>query len=278
MKRRRLYQTLLDGLQLAWVPSLDVDGTMIRDRSPNGAHGIFTNMEAGDNDIFVTRRCIYVGGTDEYIVSNASNFLQAASNVEKYTMSCWTWLSAGNSAAICLNNTSRRFGIWNYNAGTAYFICDASGGASYGYANLTLTGWHHVVMSYNGSESSDATKLVGYVDGVKQTLTFAGFSVPTSLGTQTTFEVGKLLTSYYVSAYADVICWDRALTYRYWAGAGTDAMAWDRALTAEQVKAIYDLGPGGLFKFARHPVGKRSAAAPGGQNNTAWWLARLTGV
>jgi hypothetical protein len=42
------------------------------------------------------------------------------------------------------------------------------------------TKWHMVAFCYDGNQSTDATKLIGYLDGTPMSLTFSG-SVPTSL-------------------------------------------------------------------------------------------------
>ncbi len=94
-------------------------------------------------------------------------------------------------------------------------------------SSLTATAWHHVVWVFDGSQPTNATRLVCYVNGVAKVLTFSGSAVPASLPAATTdLEFGRQTFGRYLSGGID------------------DVGLWDRALSSGDVTALYNGGAG----------------------------------
>jgi hypothetical protein len=69
------------------------------------------------------------------------------------------------------------------------------GGSFFGYWTYSdTTNMHHIAFVYDGSQATDATKLIGYQDGVAQTLTFSS-PIPTTIPSDAggSFKVGDAL-------------------------------------------------------------------------------------
>lgn len=64
--------------------------------------------------------------------------------------------------------------------GNAYFWC-AGGGDSYGYVALAGNDWHHYAMVFDGGQAENNNRLIGYIDGVQQSLTYVG-TFPGTIG------------------------------------------------------------------------------------------------
>jgi prepilin-type N-terminal cleavage/methylation domain-containing protein len=68
---------------------------------------------------------------------------------------------------------------------------NSSGLDEYGSFFLNDALWHYVVMVYDGTQSTNATRLVVYLDGAPQTLSFSGSGIPASLNSVSTFYFGQ---------------------------------------------------------------------------------------
>lgn len=82
----------------------------------------------------------------------------------------------------------------------------------YGSADLA---WHHIVVTYDGNQSTSATRAIAYFDGVKTTFSGLG-TVPTVSVSHSgaTFFIGRDpgLPSYTRGYYDDIRVWNRALS------------------------------------------------------------------
>jgi PKD repeat protein len=94
--------------------------------------------------------------------------------------------------------------------------------------NSVLTGagtFDHVVIRYDGSQSTNATKLRAWVNGVEQTAAFSTGTVPAALGGSAGFDVG----------------WDGSGTYSI--GSVDELGVWDRLLTDAEIATLYSGTP-----------------------------------
>ena len=92
-------------------------------------------------------------------------------------------LGKGTSHTSCINITI-------YNDGNIY-LEPTSAASSYGYFPSSATGYHSVAFVYDGTQSTNATRLQGFFDGIEQTLSFSG-TVPSTLASPTgDFTIGK---------------------------------------------------------------------------------------
>jgi hypothetical protein len=92
-------------------------------------------------------------------------------------------------------------------------------------ANITANAWNNIQVVYEGTQSSDATRLKLYINGLEKTLAFTG-TIPSTLQTSTEeLEVGGDLD---LGVYTHVLI--------------DEVILWNRALSASELKANYGSG------------------------------------
>lgn len=182
-------------------------------------------------------------------VAWSAGFLSSAVNA-----SYCTWIyrsSTGNS--INLGTASAVSGnffgsIW-FTDGNIYTNCTAT----YSYSALSGTGWHHLAVVFDGSQSTDATRLVTYVDGVAQSVSFAGV-VPSSLGGGITeFKLFE----------------DQSA--RYGTGNFSDFRMYSRSLSSNEVKTIYKNSMLGYREELNRVVRKSAIYSPATPSFKSAW-------
>lgn len=97
--------------------------------------------------------------------------------------------------------------------------------------------WTHIVWVYDGSQSTDATRLKCYINASLQTLTFSGSAVPASLVDNTSeLSIGRRLVS--------------GAGFRYLNGGVDEVGLWKgRALSGASVAVLYNSGAGLAYPF-----------------------------
>src|SRR3989344_4096532 len=105
------------------------------------------------------------------------------------------------------------------------YLEPSNGNTSYGYFASNDTNWHHVVMVFDGTQSTNPTRLKGYLDGVEQTLSFLGtIGSTTSAGATGNLFIGALNATegmFYTNGTID------------------EVRIWNRSLTADEVSQLY---------------------------------------
>ena len=151
----------------------------------------------------------------------------------EFTLSAWVELGVGSqvyfatvaSALSCVGLVSSGP---HTNALTVYI------GAASAFFDSVLSGagtWDHVVFRYDGAQSTNATKLRAWVNGVETAATVIIGTIPTLLGGAAGFDVG----------------WDGAGTYSV--GSVDELAVWDRALSETEIDALYNGGTGLPYPF-----------------------------
>lgn len=64
-------------------------------------------------------------------------------------------------------------GPYHFNDNIMYFLL-ANGSSAYGYSLQNITGWNHWAMSFDGTQTGNANRLKGYLNGNLLALTFSG--------------------------------------------------------------------------------------------------------
>ena len=89
------------------------------------------------------------------------------------------------------------------------------------------TSWFHVVLTYDGSGSTNADKMKVYVNGTAKTISFTGTIPGSLLDSAANFEMGRTLAGSGVGEF----------------GGNLDEYAlWSRAITSSEVTEIYNSG------------------------------------
>ena len=199
----------------------DSTGTIATDFSGQGNSGVLTNMEAGDWITGKKGKALDFDGSDEYVsVANGAGLNPTTA----YTASTWVKFdSFANQYGILLMKAITGGYHYRIYRDTTNLYFDVAAGAA-GVSGLTLeTGrWYHIVMVYDGSQGTDATRLKVYLDGAAQTLSFSG-SPPSSI-TAATNPV-YLASNVGASLFHD--------------GQMDEVRIYDRALSATEVAAMY---------------------------------------
>ena len=168
-------------------------------------------------------------------IGNAANFDAALEKLTQtsldlsgksaLTISCWLELGATSqvyfasvaSAIQCLGYVSGSY----TNALLVYF--DSLLGSSLIVFDSVLSGagtFDHVVLRYDGSQSTNTTKVRAWVNGVEQTATYAIGTVPTALSGSAGFGVG----------------WDGSGTYSK--GSVDELGVWERLITDTEIATL----------------------------------------
>lgn len=123
---------------------------------------------------------VSVAGASQEVLFGTPSWLAGAT---KATIACWIYrASTGDTVSVGVRSTGTqgdRLGFIWYSDGNIYFQVE-NGSGSFPNCALAGTGWHHVVMVYDGSLSGLA-RLAVHVDGVPRSLSAGGFDPPTSL-------------------------------------------------------------------------------------------------
>jgi hypothetical protein len=235
-RKPRKNNTLLNGLVGAWCPSLGANGTRLLDVSGRNNHGTLTSMDANTDYIpSGGKLALDFAGVNDYVATGlsfagASKLIISAwifrpSSTSNFYIGCGAGGSSGPRANIFIN-------------GSTYFVtAENAGGASYGSVSCSITGWNHFVYIFDGSGVNNATRLIAYINGNKQTLAYVS-TVPGTLGNVGVFEIGRSL--------------GQGL---YGTGQADDIRIYNRALTATEVRQLYQGGRGYGLKQQRIKVG-----------------------
>lgn len=181
-----------------------------------------------------------VGTSNGLVVetNGSSTFLKRSSippgisGATKATLAGWMYRAAsGTTASFGYSKTSGvgfRFNIEHYSDDVIYIPVGNFAGPGNEYASLVgmaVSEWHHYAAVFDGTQSTDATRILMYFDGVQRSLTFGAGGIATSLATSMTF----------FSVGLD----DGGSGDRYWAGRYKDVFAWSRALSPNEVQGLY---------------------------------------
>ncbi|NOW96498.1 LamG-like jellyroll fold domain-containing protein [Mucilaginibacter sp. SG564] len=140
-----------------------------------------------------------------------------------FTLESWVYFNAvgsWNNILAKSNTSTDRIAIQTGGGDKSLYVILGNGSNSYGYtaANAVAAGqWYHVAVVFDGTQSTNASKLKLYINGTLQTLTFSG-TIPSSTsstnaaaflaGSETTAS-----TNTYLSGKIDEIrVWNAALS------------------------------------------------------------------
>ena len=180
-------------------------------------------------------------GSNDYAVTTSATTPLSGSSAASISMwlyeSNWASITgAGESYPFVDGNFGSPYGshtiATNFASSVLYTYVAQSGndgGANHGSFNVSglSSGWHHFVILYDGSQSTNANKLKLYIDNSAKTLSFGG-TIPTSLKSVTAASyIGK------------------AGGYEYpWPGQMDELTLWTRVLSTSDISSLYNSGSG----------------------------------
>lgn len=133
-----------------------------------------------------------------------------------FSMACWIRRpSAASTQGIGFNETDAHRTTLLYASDNRIYCAISNGSNAFGSSLQNVTGWHHCVMAYDGSQATNATRLKLFFDGIDQTLTFFG-TIPATLSSNAsneTFRVGRAAanSAWSTGDFADFAMWDATL-------------------------------------------------------------------
>jgi hypothetical protein len=186
-------------------------GTTWVDLSGNGNNGTLVN---GPTFSSANGGSIVLDGVDDVVTLNTPNDAPSATS---YSQGFWFKRSTVNSFSgfVGFGQNSienNRFLIQAWNDSLVYLTINNAWGSFVS----NDTNWHHIFMCFNGLQSNNASRLIGYLDGSQIPLTFTG-TIPNSLSNvvYTGYRVGRSFTIgniYGASNISVVQVYNRALT------------------------------------------------------------------
>lgn len=185
------------------------------------------------------------------------------------TLACWiyrpsTSVTAGFGGSFGPTNGSNRFSsIW-FSDGNLYSNFESTN-LAYGYCALSGIGWHRIVLVFDGTSSTNATRASVYIDGIKQSLSFVG-TIPTSLGNVGPLTIGKDSSDRYTKgSYDDFSFWSRALSatevfedYIVSSTGYTDILNRIDSRSAGSSSNVYSINSGITLAFANSVICKKN--------------------
>ena len=151
------------------------------------------------------------------------------------SFSCWVYRTAGGVFWLwaALNNSSGGVCyLLGVNANLRMYV-----GGDYGEmaSAMPLNTWAHIVFVFDGSQSGNSGRLVGYLDGVAQTLSYSGTIgtafPPVDGGGSSAVMIGSLSGGSYYTGLVDLFGY------------------WNRALSSAEVSQLYNAGAGFDYPF-----------------------------
>jgi len=227
---------LSSGLVGYWTfdgPTVHWGTGKVDDVSGNGNTGQMIGMSTTTSPTIgkIGQALKFVSANSQSITVPAISSLQ---NAPQATLSAWfkrTVVGSNVSWGADLDYTGQyRFGSEVYSDGNIY-VGIGNGAVGYAYFASDDTKWHKLDVVFNGANGTNATRLVVYLDGVAQTLTFSGGAgtIPANiLSTNAPFYIGRDLSTAGIGHYSD--------------GTIDDVRIYSRALSTQQIAQLYAQG------------------------------------
>ena len=149
-------------------------GSTLFDLSGGGNNGTLTNGAS-----VITNgagRAVNFDGVDDYVNCGDPAFFSGASQI---SISIWVYpRQARQFAGIATKdphtNGNNRFGIFTGFSGTDISV-NCGTGNTYGYGGtMTLNSWNNLMLVFDGTQTGNANRIKGYINGRQVSLTFSG--------------------------------------------------------------------------------------------------------
>jgi hypothetical protein len=169
---------------VGWWKLDDGSGSTAVDSSSSGNNGTLTNSPTWVSGHVGSGALSFVSSSSQVVTANTT----ALSGLTKATLAAWiNRTSTANKVAVGAGSISgaNRFNFLWYLDGNVYFAFGNANSAAYASCALSGTGWHHVVLAFDGTLTGNA-RIAAYIDGVTKTLTY-NTTPPSSLPTSSNF-------------------------------------------------------------------------------------------
>ena len=112
---------------------------------------------------------------------------------------------------------TNNFGIHHNNSDNNIYIFNSSGSLAFGNVAKNTTGWNHLCITYDGSQTGNANRFKLYFNGVNETLAQFVGTIPATTSNSAdleTFKIGKreLSSLWSTGDFAEIGMWQATLT------------------------------------------------------------------
>lgn len=218
------YASLRQGLVGAWCPSVSGSfGYRLPDLSGRGNAGTLTNMDPGTDWVpSGGKLALDFDGVNDYAIVGDI----AVDGLSVMSISVFFRFITRSSDYLHLigknSSSTSRFGIGLTGTGTTnnrtnLLLTMGNGSNSFGYTTdnfVADNAWTHAVYLFDGTQSSNGTRLRLFIDGNEKTLTYSG-TIPSASPTNSAslvFGAETTATFFSNSQLDDVRIYNRALT------------------------------------------------------------------
>lgn len=206
---------------ITWWKFDDGSGSTAADSSGNSNSGTLNNSPSWVSGQIGSNALSFVSTSSQSVTGSAS----AMGGATKATIAAWiNRTSSANKVACGVGSVSAfdRFNLIWYTDGNIYFDFGNNNSIQYASCALSGTGWHHVVLIFDGSQSGNA-RIAVYIDGTLKTLSYNATPPATlsSSGNLGNFIVGREIANGYSDGTID------------------DFRAYTRALVSADVTTLY---------------------------------------
>ena len=203
----------------------DIQGSLALDRSGNGNNGTITGAIPTIGKVGQALKLDGSNGEIECVSVGAPSSLN---NLSQISISAWIYAkSAGDfGRGVILNKSNFEANGWKFEFGSYRFTVDYDTRLMAYATRPSLNEWHHVVVVWNGSQTSSEVKF--YTDGILVNHTSDQDGSGSRKGDQ---GQGVVISSMGCSS-----------TSRKFDGKIDEVRVYDSALTAEEIKRLYNMG------------------------------------
>ena len=139
-------------------------------------------------------------------------------NQTKFSMAGWMRRPSSGTHQVFgfVDSSLHYFGPYHYNDNWIYFLC-SNGTTSFGGTGPhNVTGWNHLAITFDGTQTGNANRLKGYLNGSPLTLTFTG-TIPSTTSNNAlanTFRIGRAEYANFwsIGDFAEIGMWQETLS------------------------------------------------------------------
>lgn len=170
------------------------------------------------------------------LTAGSSNYLTGSmtqsTTLAGFSLSFWANRSSNSNYIIVGKDDSENVaGVWIHSDGNVYFRVENSN-TVFQSATDGTTGWHHYVLTYDGTQGTPANRIVGYRDGSSLTLSTIGDDPPATTNATKPFTIGSNEATDFSTGTVD------------------EVGVWTRALSGAEVTSLYNGGSGLAYPFS----------------------------
>jgi hypothetical protein len=141
----------------------------------------------------------------------------ATKNLTNFSMAGWIRRpsSASRQCFGCTESTAHWLASYHFTDNVMYFLC-GNGSNTFATSTQNITGWNHWAFTFDSSQTGNANRLRGYLNGVALTLGFSG-TIPATTSNNVlaeTIRIGRITydNSWSTGDFAEFGMWQATLT------------------------------------------------------------------